>query len=65
MGDTCAARADQVHVAVRHEVGVRKHGPPGHQPEAVEAFRIGAAVAGEHRAMLPVALRAMRLDVAA
>ena len=44
---------------------MREHAAAGQEPETVEALGVAHAVAGDDVAVLPVALRAMRLDVAA
>ena len=44
MGDAGLSAADQVHVAITEEIGVRQHGVPGEQAETVEAFRVRLAV---------------------
>ena len=64
MGDAGPSAADQVHVLIADEIGVGQYGVPGEQAEAVEAFRVRLAMALEDEVVLPVAFRAMGLDVA-
>lgn len=65
MGNRRLSRLDSLHVLSRQEIRMRQHGLSAEQAEAIEAVRIRHAVAGEHIAMRPIALRTMGLHMAA
>jgi hypothetical protein len=65
MGDGRLALAHAFHVVVRQEVGMGENGAAAKQAEAIERLGIGDAMARQHIAMRPVALRTVRLHVAA
>ena len=60
-----ALRAIRAASAVADEIAVREYRAPRQQPEALERRGVGDSVALQHEAMRPVALRTMRLYVAA